>query len=114
MALINKNDKAGKEARTTMAKNAGTDLAGYNSQLADTEMFYTLPSAYEFATSSKLKETMEKVRQFSFEKGLLGEGSTSPDAVGMQFPDGSTLGDSNNIQLRFDSSFVKMAMDGKL
>lgn len=114
MALMSKNDKMGIAARTSMAKNSGTDLAGYESQLADTELFYTPASAYKFATDEQLKATMDKVRKFSFEKGLLGEGSSSPDAVGMEFPDGSTLGDKKNIQLRFDSSFVKMAVDGKL
>ena len=32
----------------------------------------------------------------------------------MEFPGGKTLGDTNNIKLRFDPSFMAMAAEGKL
>jgi NitT/TauT family transport system substrate-binding protein len=32
----------------------------------------------------------------------------------MQFADGSTLGDKNNIKLRFDTQFVNMAVANQL
>jgi NitT/TauT family transport system substrate-binding protein len=32
----------------------------------------------------------------------------------MQFADGSTLGDKNNIKLRFDTRFVNLAMNNQL
>ena len=112
--LMSQDNEQAKAARTFMATKSGTDLAGYDAQLRDTELFYTPVTAYTFASSAQLLSTMDKVRQFSFEKGLLGEGSTSPDAVGMQFSDGTILGDKKNIKLRFDTEFVKMALDGKL
>ncbi|MBU2884587.1 putative urea ABC transporter substrate-binding protein [Gilvimarinus agarilyticus] len=101
-------------ARTYMAEQAGTDLAGYEAQLADTMLFYTPEDAYKFASSKEIMSFMDMVREFSFDKGLLGEGSPSPDVVGMEFADGSVLGDKSNIQLRFDASYVKMAVDGEL
>jgi NitT/TauT family transport system substrate-binding protein len=54
------------------------------------------------------------VRKFSFEHGILGQGASSADVVGIQFPAGKSLGDMHNLKMRFDSSFSKLAMDGKL
>ncbi|MEM1345853.1 MAG: putative urea ABC transporter substrate-binding protein, partial [Pseudomonadota bacterium] len=41
MALMSSDTPEGVAARTAMAEAAGTDLAGYEAQLATTEMFYT-------------------------------------------------------------------------
>jgi len=112
--LMSQDNEHAKAARTFMATKSGTDLAGYDAQLQDTELFYTPASAYAFANSAQLLSTMDKVRKFSFEKGLLGEGNKSSDAIGMQFSDGTVLGDKKNIKLRFDTTFIKLAMDGKL
>ncbi len=114
LSLMQGDSEKAKEARTYMATQAGTDLAGYDAQLDDTMLFYTPESAYEFVSNKDLIGFMDKVRQFSFEKGLLGEASPSPDVVGMSFDDGTVLGDKNNIKLRFDGSYVKMAADGEL
>ncbi len=59
-------------------------------------------------------KSMDLVRNFSFDHGILGQGRRSVDAVGIQFPQGKTLGDPKNIKMRFDPRFTKMAMDGKL
>lgn len=97
-----------------MAKASGTDLAGYNSQLVTTKMFYKPAEAVEFATSAQLPKTMDLVRTFSFEHGLLGEGAKTKDAVGVAFPGGKTLGNAKNVKLRFDADYMKLAADGKL
>jgi NitT/TauT family transport system substrate-binding protein len=57
---------------------------------------------------------MTKVASFSFDHGILGEGARSADAIGMTFAGGVSTGDSANITLRFDPSYVQMAVDGKL
>ena len=57
---------------------------------------------------------MTRVRDFSFSQGLFGQGAQSADAVGMAFPGGNTLGDPNNITLRFDEEYMQMAVDGAL
>jgi NitT/TauT family transport system substrate-binding protein len=59
-------------------------------------------------------KTMDLVRKFSFDHGILGQAATSVDAVGIQFPGGKSLGDAKNPKMRFDSSFTKMAVDGLL
>jgi NitT/TauT family transport system substrate-binding protein len=102
------------EALTDMAKASGTDLAGFQAQLATTKLFYTPKETLDFVTSPALPETMTKVANFSFEHGILGEGARSTDAIGMTFAGDVTTGDSANIKLRFDPSYIQMAVDGKL
>jgi hypothetical protein len=34
--------------------------------------------------------------------------------VGIQFPAGRSLGDSNHLKMRFDPKFTKLAVDGQL
>ena len=109
LELMSQNDAEGKAARTYMATNAGTTLADYDSQLRDTTMFYTPASAYQFANASQLANTMKQVREFSKKIGV-----TNTDDIGVLLPDGSTQGNSKNIKLRFDTHYVKLAMDGKL
>jgi NitT/TauT family transport system substrate-binding protein len=114
MSIMSKDDEAGKAARTAMAKASGTDLAGYEAQLKTTEMFYTPAEAVAFTNDAKLVETMEFVRQFLFSKGILGTNASSVDFVGIAFPGGKTLGDTANIKLRFDPTYMQMAAGGKL
>ena len=114
LAVMFKNDAAGQAAQTAMAKASGTDLAGFGRQLATTHLFTTPADAYAFVTADGVIKSMDSVRKFSFEHGILGQGASSADAVGIQFPAGKVLGDSHNLKMRFDSGFSKLAMDGKL
>ena len=114
MRLMSEDTEQAKVARTFMAQSSGTNLAGYDAQLKQTNMFYTPASAFEFTVDKTLYSTMDKIRLFSFDKGLFGDNTISPDIVGIEFPDGSILGDKNNIKLRFDASFVEMAKNGEL
>jgi NitT/TauT family transport system substrate-binding protein len=114
IALMEKNDAAGKAAREAMAKASGTDLAGFESQLKTTRMFYKPAEAVSFSKSPALVKTMDYVRKFSFDHGLLGQGAKSVDVVGIAFPGGKTLGNAKNVKLRYDPAFMQMAADGKL
>lgn len=111
MGLMAAGDEA---ALTAMAEASGTDLAGYQAQLASTEMFYDAADAVAFTKSAELPETMVNVAEFLFDKGILGEGAPSADFVGVAYPDGSTTGDPNNVQFRFDTTYMQMAADGEL
>ena len=111
MAKMKAQDKA---VLSEMAAASGTDLAGYQAQLKTTHLFYTPADNLAFAASADLPKTMQRVAQFSFDKGLLGDGAQSADFIGMAFPGNAALGDAGNVKLRFDDSFVKMAADGKL
>ncbi|MBO3277291.1 putative urea ABC transporter substrate-binding protein [Pseudomonas schmalbachii] len=114
LALMSGDSAEGKAALEHMAKTSGTDLAGYQAQLATTKLFYTPQEALAFATDPQLPKMMEMVAQFSFEHGLLGEGAQDAGAVGMSFANGLASGDQGNLKLRFDPTYVQMAAEGKL
>ncbi len=100
-------------ARTYMAQASGTDLAGYDAQLASTEMFYTPESALALTNSDQLQTTMQHVAEFSFDHGLLGEGAPDAGFIGIETPTG-VYGSESNIKLRFDPTYMQMAADGSL
>ncbi len=102
------------EALETMAKDSGATLDQYIDQLNSTKMFYQSSEALEFYKSNDVRKTMDHVRNFAFDNGLYAEGAPSPDVVGIQFADGSVLGDSGNVKLRFNASYTEMANSGKL
>jgi NitT/TauT family transport system substrate-binding protein len=77
-------------------------------------MFYDSAKASEFAKSGELKDTMEQVRTFAFDKGLYGNGAPSKDLVGIEFSDKAVVGDKGNVKLRFTSEFMEMAAKGQL
>lgn len=113
MALMEGSDKAALAARTAMGNASGTDLAGYNSQLDSTKMFYKPADAVAFVKSPQIKTTMQYVAEFSFEHGLLGEGAADATFIGIETPSG-VFGNAKNVQLRFDPTYMAMAADGKL
>jgi NitT/TauT family transport system substrate-binding protein len=114
LALMLKDDAAGHAAQSAMAKASGTDLNGFAQQLATTHLFATPADAYAFMTADGIVKSMDLVRKFSFEHGILGQGASSADVVGIQFAGGKALGDAHNVKLRFDASYTKLALDGKL
>ncbi|UKV15374.1 putative urea ABC transporter substrate-binding protein [Thalassospiraceae bacterium SW-3-3] len=114
MGIMASDTDEGIAARTAMAEASGTDLAGYDAQLASTAMFFTPDKAVEFTKSAELPETMKFVAEFLFDKGILGEGAPSPEFVGVSFPDGSIYGDSTNVKLKFDTTYMDMAAKGEL
>jgi NitT/TauT family transport system substrate-binding protein len=114
LALMAGKDAKAKAALESMAKASGTDLKGFNEQLATTYLYGTPATAVAAATSPDLLTKIDLVRRFSFDHGLLGAGAKSVDAVGIEFPGGKTLGSVKNIKMRFDASYMQMAVDGKL
>lgn len=113
MGLMSGTGAEAEAARTYMAQASGTDLAGYDAQLASTEMFYTPESALALTNSETLKTTMQHVAEFSFDHGLLGEGAPDAGFIGIETPSG-IYGSESNIKLRFDPTYMQMAADGKL
>ena len=113
MARMEGDDEMAREARQHMADAAGTDREGYEAQLDATRMFYRAEDAVEFVTSSDPRDTMERVAEFSFQHGLLGEQARGPDVVGIETPAG-IYGNENNVKLRFIPDFMEMAADGEL
>jgi len=114
IALMGSGTEEGTKALEAMAEASATDLEGYKAQLAATALFTTPEELLAFTSDDKLKQTTKFVAEFLFEHGILGEGAPSPEFVGVEFPDGSTYGDANNVKLRFDNSYVEMAQKGEL
>ncbi|MCB2425704.1 putative urea ABC transporter substrate-binding protein [Methylophaga pinxianii] len=112
--IMAKMQAGDKDALTMMAEASGTDLAGYKAQLDATNMFYTAAEAVSFANSDQLQSTMKHITEFSFDHGLLGDGAMDAGFIGIAYPNGEVAGDKNNVKLRFDSSFMKMAADNAL
>ncbi len=104
----------GTEAKQAMAKASGTDLKGFDEQLATTKLFSTPADAVAFTTGADVKKTTERVSTFLFEKALLGKDAKSAGAIGVEFPDKSVFGDKANIKFRYDATFMQAAADGKL
>ena len=113
MAAMSAEGSEADAAKTQMAVASGTDLAGYNAQLAATEMFYTAEPAVDFVGSEALRETMANVAGFSFEHGLLGEGAADAGFIGIELPSGEILGSKTNVKLRFTDYYMKLAADGE-
>jgi len=99
--------------REQMGIASGTDLAGFEAQLASTKMFYNPAHAVKFVKSDDLKATMQYVAEFSFEHGLLGDGAPNAGVIGIETPAG-IFGDKDNVKLRFDATYMEMAAEGKL
>jgi NitT/TauT family transport system substrate-binding protein len=114
VTLMTADSADGAAARAAMGAASGTDQAGFESQLAATKLFAKPADAVAFTDGPDLATTMDRVRKFLFDKGLLGSGATSADAVGIELPDGKVLGDSGNMKFCFTDAFMKMAADGSL
>jgi NitT/TauT family transport system substrate-binding protein len=109
MAVMSSDGEKSEQAQAFMATASAATPAEFKAQLGTTAMFYAPAKAVEFAASDKVKDTMESVRQFSFAKGLYGNNASSADLVGIEFDDGSVIGDKNNIKLRFTAKYMQAA-----
>lgn len=109
MGLIEAGDE---NALTIMADAAGTNLEGYKNQLDATYLYTDPAEAIELMESPALLETMERVAEFSFEHGLLGDMAPNAGVVGIETPSG-VFGDESNVLLRFDPSFTQDYLDAQ-
>lgn len=114
VTLMTSDTPEGAAARAAMGAASGTDQAGFEAQLAATVLFADPAEAVAFTTSPDLATTMDLVRTFLFDKGLLGMGAPSADVIGIELPDGTVLGDPNAVTLRFNADYMQMAADGAL
>ncbi len=114
MAQMSATGPAADKVLATIAQGSQDTLASYKEQLSSTRMFYTPQSATEFGNSADLKQKMALVRQFCFDHGLLGKSTKSVDDVAIGYPDSSVQGSKDRVRLRFDSTFMQMAAQGKL
>ncbi len=110
LKLIKEGDKSS-AAMESMARQSGTgvtvnDLA---EQLETTNMFWTPQEAVQFTESQQLKDSVARVHDFCTQNKMLPPGAPT---IGVSFPDGTTEGNSKNIKLRYESRYMKEAIEG--
>jgi NitT/TauT family transport system substrate-binding protein len=86
------------EAIEIMAKGAGASVQEFNKMLADTDLYTDRSRAEKFLEGQTLKDTMEKVKQFSFDHGLIKD-------KGFEI----SYGTSGAGKLRFDPTYSRAA-----
>jgi NitT/TauT family transport system substrate-binding protein len=114
LAKMNAAGAEGTAAKEAMAKASGTDLAGFDAQLATTKLFDKPADAAAFTKSAAIGATMDHVRKFLFDKALLGKDAKSDDAIGIELADKTVLGKKGNVKLRFDATYMDAAANWKL
>ena len=113
MALMSGTGHESTEAIKAMAAQSGGTVGEFNAQLRTTALFTKPADAVTFTSSAELKKTMELVRGVAFSHHML-VGTKDIGHVGIRFPDGSVLGNEKNVKLRFDTTYMQLAADGKL
>ncbi|MBE7374956.1 putative urea ABC transporter substrate-binding protein [Pseudomonas lopnurensis] len=114
LAVMQKDDEEGRKAREIMGLAAGTDRAGYEAQLQATHLYDDPGEVVALMADRRLQDTMASIADFSFENGLFGSGAQSSETIGLAYPAGAIRGDHNNIKLRFDDTYARLAADGEL
>lgn len=114
MAIMEKGDATSDKMIEELASTAGSTTEEYRSQLKSTHLFYKPKEAADFFVSDTLVSTLDFIRTFSFDNGLFGQSAKDKDFIGIEAANGKVLGKPDNIKLRMNDSFVKMAADGKL
>lgn len=102
------------QAISGSAAASGDTVSSYKEQLRTTYLFSSPRLAVDFAESQTLKQKMDLVRQFCFRHQLLGQNISTVDDVAIHYPDGTVQGKGERVRLRFDSSYMKLAQQGKL
>ena len=112
------DDATGAEGRrrsTAMAKASGTDLAGFDSQLATTKLFDKPADAVAFTKMPDCRHNHGPGAQVPLRRRTCSARARSrPIAVGIELGDKSVLGDKANVKLRFDATYMDAAAKGKL
>lgn len=114
ITLLKEPSAKGKSAREAMAKTLGIDRRDFEAQLEQVHIFYAPLEALKFTKSTRLMEIMDLVRTFCFEHKLLGDRAESKDAIGIEFPGHKVLGDKNNVKMRFDLTYMRLAVQDRL
>ena len=114
MTNMQQTGPAGDKVLAAIAEASKDTLTSYKEQLSTTHMYYTPLAAVQMTASPEIKKTMDLVRQFCFSHNLLGEKTKSADDIGIQFADGTVLGNSAKVRLRFNTTFMELAAQGKL
>jgi len=102
------------ETLKSIASVSQDTLESYKEQLSTTRMMYTPKEAIDLMTAAAFKEKMQLVRTFCFTHGLLGSNTKSVDDIAIRYPDGAIQGRKDRVRLRFETTYMQLAAQGKL
>jgi len=114
MAIMTSQGKQKDDAIEAMAKFAGGTVPEFNSQLKTTFMYYKPADSAAFMQSKELPGIIKNVSGFCFDHGLYPKGVKSADYIGVRLSDGTVVGDSKNVKVRYVDQYLKDAAAGKL
>ena len=99
---------------TTVAAAAGTTAEDFDEQLRTLRSFYSPRPALAFASSENMPQLMQRVVNFANGQKLLGEDGNGLSRLGISFGDSLVMGNSKQIKLRFDPTYLQLATDQQL
>lgn len=113
LGVLSGTDEKGAASRKFMAELSGTTVESFDAQVKTTAFYYDAGVGATYMRSPEMVTNMDLVRTFCFDNKLMGDAANSKDAIGIEIP-GKTLGDSANVKLRLDDTFMQLAADKKL
>ena len=93
------DEKTRKDALEIMAKGAGASVEEFEKMLGGTDLYTDRAKCADFLDGDKVKETMKKVKKFSFDHGLIKD-------EGFEV----AFGKAGSAKLRFDSTWVRAGL----
>ncbi len=115
LSIVTKDDETGKAARESMGKASGTDTRGLRRPLKTTKLFVTPAEALRISPPThprRRRSSTTSASSPSRRASTVREPRASTTSA--RIPRcGTVLGSKDNINLRFDASFKKMAIGRK-
>lgn len=104
IAMLSPEHPEHEKAVSYMAEALATDAQGFAEQTA-TINFFTPSQAVALIEDPQFADTMGNITEFAWDNGLLGEGASGPNYVGVQFGEERVMGNADNIKLRFPTTY---------
>lgn len=115
MNIMTSRSQSGREALQQMANRANCTVGEFQNQLRTTMMYYKPQDAVAYTAGAEIKQKMDLVRKFCGSHGLIGgEAGGNENAIGIEFPDGTVLGNKAKVRMRFTTKYMQMVADGSL
>lgn len=105
-AMLSPSHSKHNDIMAYMASGLATDQQGVKEQL-ETIDFFTPERAAKLVTDAGYKATLDTMRTFAFDHGLLGQGVKDVNVVGIELGSGQVLGNADNVKLRFPVTWLK-------
>ena len=109
--MADRNDPERADILSHMAYSSGMEITKFKAALKKHKTFYLAREAAAFAKSYKLKSTVHHIHDFAVREGLYQEAGRGGADIGVLFSDGEVMGSEDNIMLRIEERYMRMASD---